>query len=502
MRWLHLSDIHFNPRGVDGTETSLIRNGLLKYLNEQNIKVDEIFLTGDYRFAKICANLDEIKTYELAKDVANYIKEIAVTVGIPKDEIENRIHLVPGNHDINRKNLRGYLIDGMKKDYKVNEGRFEKEALEQSVEGQVFFFKVYSEIFGEEKKNHDEQKMKENPHRYEIYEKYSLLNLNTTLCCGTDEDEGALYVGSGYLADSLSKIRELNPFQPIIVLGHHGLRMLNFEERKKIISIFRQYDVNLYLCGHEHEVWYEYILENSLQINMGCLKFEDKAQASFSVGEYFADKNMFNIEAHLWDENWGWNKYTHFRNNNDGLSLWVNPPFSKMEYFNTLNEMFSDVEEYISLCKGNLRNQDIIGYGLDLQVAASTIQHIIKTYPGEYSFRVLVYNKELINGEGGARNPFDSQELDNSIRSINKFVKDYSRISIRETKYPYSFFGLKIDDYLYFTWLRVDNNRNVISNKYPYYKIKTDGNEMQEAYITSFTSWFEYYWTKGEEVLE
>lgn len=44
MKWLHLSDIHFNP-SKDGADSIYLRNRLLEFLRQKNISVDKMFIT-------------------------------------------------------------------------------------------------------------------------------------------------------------------------------------------------------------------------------------------------------------------------------------------------------------------------------------------------------------------------------------------------------------------------------------------------------------------------
>lgn len=46
MKFLHLSDIHFDPVN-DGEDTVNLRKQFIPYLKEKNIIVDELFFTGD-----------------------------------------------------------------------------------------------------------------------------------------------------------------------------------------------------------------------------------------------------------------------------------------------------------------------------------------------------------------------------------------------------------------------------------------------------------------------
>jgi len=44
MRWLHLSDLHFNPI-QDGTDTSYLRDRMINYLQDNNSKLRSLFVT-------------------------------------------------------------------------------------------------------------------------------------------------------------------------------------------------------------------------------------------------------------------------------------------------------------------------------------------------------------------------------------------------------------------------------------------------------------------------
>ena len=92
MKWLHLSDLHYNPER-DGRNTGQLRKELLTFLKDKKFSVDEIFITGDFRHA--LHQKDELSS--LAKDVVSYIMEVAKCVGITSSK---KIHILPGNHDL------------------------------------------------------------------------------------------------------------------------------------------------------------------------------------------------------------------------------------------------------------------------------------------------------------------------------------------------------------------------------------------------------------------
>ena len=92
MRFLQLSDIHFNEKS-DGWSTRKLREELIPYLKGLNFSVDDLLITGDFRDARS-------KSDTSVTSVVEYIKEIAAAVQI---EDVRHIHLIPGNHDRARK---------------------------------------------------------------------------------------------------------------------------------------------------------------------------------------------------------------------------------------------------------------------------------------------------------------------------------------------------------------------------------------------------------------
>lgn len=93
MKWLHLSDIHYNP-DIDRRSTLVLREKLLTYLTEKQITAEHLFLTGDYRHAGKQQCEDEL----LVKEVTKFIIDIANTAKVNPDQI----HVIPGNHDLER----------------------------------------------------------------------------------------------------------------------------------------------------------------------------------------------------------------------------------------------------------------------------------------------------------------------------------------------------------------------------------------------------------------
>ena len=120
MRWVHLSDIHFNPKN-DGRSTNQLRKKLPQYLRKRGITADFLFVTGDFRHAKYQKDMD---SHVIAMNAVHFILEIADALDVPP----NNILLVPGNHDLERtEDIK--RIQNIKSAYDHNDGRFQIDDL-------------------------------------------------------------------------------------------------------------------------------------------------------------------------------------------------------------------------------------------------------------------------------------------------------------------------------------------------------------------------------------
>ena len=134
MKWLHLSDLHYNP-DEDGKSSEQLRESLPTYLKQQNFYMDEIFITGDFRHAKYQnTNLPAV-----AKETVKYILEIAKSVGISSAQ---KIHVLPGNHDLTRDN--SLKLEDIISNYNYDRGCFSKKDLSDLQSRFIFYlFRYY-----------------------------------------------------------------------------------------------------------------------------------------------------------------------------------------------------------------------------------------------------------------------------------------------------------------------------------------------------------------------
>lgn len=303
MKWLHLSDLHYNPK-EDGTASRKLRNSLPDYLESMNIIVDQIFITGDFRLAT------QPNTDETAKEVVDYILKIAKAVGVKEAKC---IHIVPGNHDLDLqqedyKKAREKIVKRLRKEYTSTQGKFVEEQLSVLWEGFSFFQRICQFLY---KDNTDfiwNDML--SPVCVFCDEQYNYLYLNSAITCIIKEDRGNLLIGTEYLLEALENIKETHPNLPTIVLSHHGIEEFKKREREAMQIFFKENNIILYFCGDSHELWLEKI-DNMYQITMGCIKYANEVQATFGIGELA--ENKINLKSYKWDEHsWGWGEYTQF----------------------------------------------------------------------------------------------------------------------------------------------------------------------------------------------
>lgn len=215
MKWLHLSDLHFEPLSA-GLNTSMLRDSLPNYLKNSGIQADHLFFTGDFRHA---ARQDDSDA--TVQDAANFLLGIAESLGITDSR---HIHIVPGNHDLTRGTSpedQQRLLD-IRRKYKDEkdrqEGYFTQEELDYLLGRFTFFRRVHMALGAADVWTDALTTL----HPHACYGEFSLVYMNTAITCGTDNERGNLVIGSKALYEALRSIRDENPDKPVIVLAHHS----------------------------------------------------------------------------------------------------------------------------------------------------------------------------------------------------------------------------------------------------------------------------------------
>ena len=284
-KWVQLSDLHFQSSNYN-IQTTVLRKNLLDYLHEHVSGCDALILSGDYRYAPAGD--------KNPKKCSNYIMEIAKALGINR----NQIIAVPGNHDLDRSELRDIIIDGVQKNYNPAKGIIRSSVLDVLKDAFEFYYELCGNIHGI-----CALTRRGLTHSIIHLETCDVLILNTALTSGKDGESGHLIIGSSDLLKLFTGHREN---LPIVAVGHHSLTELTKEEQKTIEAIFEDHGVNLYLCGHAREHKIRSFGSNGKEIPVGCIKQNNSFLANFVVGEISETLDV-KIYDHKWDplEN-GW----------------------------------------------------------------------------------------------------------------------------------------------------------------------------------------------------
>lgn len=298
MRFLHISDLHYHP-ALDGRSSRNLREQLPIYIENKKLQADELFITGDYIYAK---HIEKDSIDEAVSNTVEYIQKIANAAGI-KDV--THIHLIPGNHD-RKRGKRKKQLKKIRDSYSVAEGTFKPSYLFFLKKKFYFFYMVCDRLYG-----------KDNPwggeplHTYRVVNNTVILYLNTAIIHDSSDDRGNLIIGTDEIARLLDKISEDYQKLPIIILAHHSLEFFNRDEKMAVEALLRKYKVFLYLCGDAHDIWCRRI-NGYLEITMGCLKSDAGVKTAFLYGNTKTGK----YEAHFWDGKYdgrcGWAPYEQF----------------------------------------------------------------------------------------------------------------------------------------------------------------------------------------------
>lgn len=259
LTWLHISDIHFNA--ITQWRDSTARDSLIEYLIEifkkdSSLRPDLVFCTGDIAYGEIGTSPLSCQ-YDQAKLFFDNLLAACGQESIPLPI--DRLFVVPGNHDINRKsvntdaqeNLTRWAVESDKHADIINQ-RFEekppvfKDAIKRLDEYSQFVRSYLPH-------QHDE----EGRHRFTRIVnidglKVGIAGFNSAWSCSGPEDDRALWLAAEWQFNAAQ--RELIDADLRFGLMHHPVDWLNPTDRN-IATCRISTDFHLWLHGHSHKSW-------------------------------------------------------------------------------------------------------------------------------------------------------------------------------------------------------------------------------------------------------
>ncbi|MEG2985264.1 MAG: metallophosphoesterase [Peptostreptococcaceae bacterium] len=288
LKWLHLSDIHFNFKTY---ETDWLRDSLKDTLEDFK-DIDFLVITGDLLY-KFKSSFDEVESF---------IREIIDILNISLE----KVFIVPGNHDFERDEDRALLIQGLKQpieEVTTRVSNLNPKSKKRLVEGQKDFWDFHVKLLGREC-NYEEI------HFVDKHDKFNIININTCIISGLEKEEGMLSIDMKSLGEVLRKVKKSD--KPNIAIGHHSLECFVEKERKQIAQMFEDYSVDIYLCGHMHKSNYVIDSQGNRAIRSlvcGSAMTDSYADPTFIYGTINLNSYDCSVKYYKWyDNNHEWRR--------------------------------------------------------------------------------------------------------------------------------------------------------------------------------------------------
>lgn len=297
IKWLHVSDLHLN---MDGVENRRLRKKLIEYLQNLTIQCDYVFCTGDLRYAP---------KGEYAQDTFEVLKNICNAVNVPLE----CLFITPGNHDVDR-DIKGrddairsewYNGENAVKKYNPAIGIINPENLKLIMSGTNAYRKVIQQISDAQSQALTSEILQFGPHTLLRTGNLNVIELDSTLVY-TANQYSDLIIGTDYLQKALECCNQKNV---TIVLTHYSFDFLDRKEQEIVTALFRDYNVQLWLSGHEHNNLFRKQRDWFYEFQCGNLLLEDGARTCILVGQLNTETLDGQIKAHAWFSPDGWETY-------------------------------------------------------------------------------------------------------------------------------------------------------------------------------------------------
>lgn len=250
MRIIHLSDIHFSKENNENFKLLFEEpfiSDLKSFHNETPI--DFVVVSGDL-IDKGGFSFNGDNAYE--KFETEFITPICTAINLDK---ENFI-FIPGNHDVNTKNIDEFYESGLQNKLitieRVNEfiksnADINKQGIARMAEFHTFKRKYYSES-----ENNSLSCFASAFIREKSGKKIGFAAINSAWRCSPDLPKEKLMIGTSqiFYLDKLLKER-ICDFNIAVI--HHPIELINEIERHEIKNALHEKDFDLLLSGHTHE---------------------------------------------------------------------------------------------------------------------------------------------------------------------------------------------------------------------------------------------------------
>lgn len=321
-KWLHISDLHLNKKGI---ETQRLRDRLLSLLQELGA-TDYLFISGDLQYAP---NPPDIV------GAVNYIKQIVAICHVPIEHV----FIVPGNHDVERSDKlrseaekRVFGNENHKDGYYLPEdGIIKSEDVCNILKARGVFQKIINEVYKDIPNRLLEYNNQEKPHFVIETEDFNVIHLDSTLSY-TKERQRDLFIGSGLLYDV---IKSINTKKTSIILTHYSYDYLERREQNELVALMRDKNIRLWIAGHEHNNLVRMQRDFFYEFQAGNLLFEKQEKSCILLFEFDSESKEGTTRAFSWEPGEDWHEYPFIAPMNDDKEVY---PFDVSDKESTHNE--------------------------------------------------------------------------------------------------------------------------------------------------------------------
>ena len=263
--WLHVSDFHLSDKGPYSQEVILnaLVSSVRRFRKEGHVP-DLIFATGDI------AQNGKTKEYAYATEFFNALLDAA---GLQKE----RLFIVPGNHDVDRKMGKG-LARTLDSNDDADEYLDPETPIPHLTQKLCAFSVWYNDYFSGIRSFPSSTTCSPVELVSIRKSKVAILPLNSALFCIGDDDHEKLFLGRRFLNDATKQLAQIEA-DLTIALIHHPLDWLSPFEQGNIRAKLEA-SVDVLLQGHFHQV----VTEKIVAANGGYLKLA--AGASYQTRQY------------------------------------------------------------------------------------------------------------------------------------------------------------------------------------------------------------------------
>lgn len=236
---LHISDLHVkNDKSFD---LSIVLDPLIDRVGEdkKNDLVPElIVVTGDVAYSGIKAEYDAAETF---------FDKLLSKTGLEK----NRLFIVPGNHDVNRKPYRPTDIPQYDTMKKLND-ELENDGYRADLfKGLTAYFDFVKRYCPHQKSAHGDLVPFVERYKTIAGKQICLVGLNSAWMCRKSTDEGKIAIGEYQVVKAMAELKGKGSTDLTISLFHHPLQWLWPDDRKILKTYLKG---SMILSGHLHDV--------------------------------------------------------------------------------------------------------------------------------------------------------------------------------------------------------------------------------------------------------